>query len=149
MMDWIINLLHGQGLALLFFSAFISSTVAPGGSEALLGVMAHTRTHPWSLLLFVATFGNTLGAVTTWYLGKWTRDRFGAHQADHPRRKLAIDRVSQWGYPILLFSWLPIVGDGFCFASGWLKQSFWFSTLLIAIGKLGRYAALIVLAQSS
>jgi membrane protein YqaA with SNARE-associated domain len=44
--------------------------------------------------------------------------------------------------PLLLLSWLPVVGDGFCFASGWLKLPFWTSLLAMAIGKLGRYAAI-------
>ena len=144
-MDWFLNALEGQGLLMLFLSAFMSSTVAPGGSEALLLMMAHTKSDPSSVLLFVATFGNTLGAVTTWYLGQWTRNRFGKEQDANPKRQKAIDQVNRWGYPILLFSWLPIIGDGFCFASGWLGQTLWLSTALIAIGKFGRYAALIFL----
>ena len=53
----------------LFASAFVSSTLFPGGSEVALGVLAAQDRHdPW-LLLAVASFGNTLGALTTWLLG--------------------------------------------------------------------------------
>ena len=43
----------------------------------------------------------------------------------------------------LLFSWLPIIGDGLCFAGGWLRLAFWPACLLIMLGKLGRYAAIV------
>jgi membrane protein YqaA with SNARE-associated domain len=43
----------------------------------------------------------------------------------------------------LLFSWLPVVGDGFCFAAGWLRLPFWLSVVAIAAGKALRYAAIV------
>lgn len=47
------------------------------------------------------------------------------------------------GVPILLLSWLPVVGDGFCFAAGWLRLPFWGSLAAIAAGKAARYAAIV------
>ena len=56
------------GLSTLFVSAFISATLAPGASEAVLAfLIAHSDLPPGWLLL-VATTGNTLGAMTTWLL---------------------------------------------------------------------------------
>ena len=51
--------------------------------------------------------------------------------------------VRRWGVPILLLSWLPVVGDGFCFAAGWLRLPFLASSVAIGIGKLARYAAIV------
>jgi membrane protein YqaA with SNARE-associated domain len=124
----------------LFVSAFVSSTLAPGGSEAVLAYLVSQTSHQPLLLVTVATLGNTLGAVTTWLLGFWAGKRFTADHPDEPGRRRALDSVRRWGLPLLLLSWLPVVGDGFCFAAGWLRLRFWPSVVMMALGKLGRYA---------
>ena len=60
------------GLLGLFTSALISSTIAPGGSEAVLAYMVNQNPSSVLSLIVVATVGNTLGALTTWGLGQWT-----------------------------------------------------------------------------
>ncbi len=129
----------------LFLSAFISSTIAPGGSEAVLAYLVNQAEIPSGLLLFTATVGNTLGAVTTWLLGLWAARRYPLDKLQDEKQRKAIQAVRRYGVPILLLSWLPIVGDGFCFAAGWLKMSFLASLVAIALGKLGRYAAIVYL----
>lgn len=123
----------------LFISAFVSSTIAPGGSEAVLAYLLDEQTHSVRLLIFVATIGNTLGALTTWCLGSLMAKKFPtAHLLDKKKQK-ALRWVQHWGCWSLLFSWLPIIGDGLCFAGGWLKLPLFVSTLLIGLGKLLRY----------
>ena len=53
----------------LFISAFISSTLAPGGSEAVLTYLIIEGEDPTIYLVMLATLGNTLGAITTFYIG--------------------------------------------------------------------------------
>jgi membrane protein YqaA with SNARE-associated domain len=127
----------------LFFSAFISSTLAPGGSEAVLAYLVNRSETSVSVLLAVATVGNTLGAATTWLLGLWASRRYPLENLQDEKRRKAIHSVRRWGAPILLLSWLPLVGDGFCFAAGWLRMPFTASLIAIALGKLGRYAAIV------
>lgn len=129
----------------LFLSAFVSATLAPGGSEAVLAYLADQGRHPSVLLLAAATTGNTLGAVTTWWLGAVTARRFPAEVPNDPRRSQAVRWMRRYGLPLLLLSWLPVVGDGFCFAAGWLRLSFVASVIAIAVGKLGRYAVILYL----
>ncbi|MDQ8153804.1 MAG: VTT domain-containing protein [Gemmatimonadota bacterium] len=131
------------GLWSLFLSAFISSTIAPGGSEAVLAYLVHGGTIDSRVLLATATVGNTLGAMTTWLLGAWTARKFGVDRVHDPKKLRAIAAVRRWGWPILLLSWLPIVGDGFCFAAGWLRMGVVASMAAIATGKLVRYAAIV------
>jgi len=95
--------------------------------------------------LLTATVGNTLGAVTTWLLGLWAARRYPLDKLKDEKQRKAIQTVRHYGVPILLLSWLPIVGDGFCFAAGWLEMSFMASLIAIAVGKLGRYAAIVYL----
>ena len=127
----------------LFFSALISSTLFPGGSEALLLYRLNEGDSVMSLLL-IATTGNVLGSLITYGMGrlgnealhkKWLRIS-DAHTA----------RAEQWfekyGKPSLLFAWLPIVGDPLCLVAGLLRCSLITFLVLVSIGKLARYAVL-------
>lgn len=128
------------GLWGLFVSAFVSSTIAPGGSEAVLAYMVAAGTYDVKWLVWVATVGNTLGALTTWGLGLLAAKKYpvAAHLPENKQKALAI--VKKRGHWVLLFSWLPIVGDALCFAGGWLQLAFLPACLFILLGKLARYA---------
>lgn len=121
-------------LTSLFVSAFISSTLLPGGSEAV-AVYGLTQwpQHIWSIIL-VATAGNTLGAVVTYLIG-----RIIPNKVDE--KKISFFR--KWGPLSLLFSWVPVVGDGFVLAAGWLRVNWILSFVLILIGKFLRYFFLV------
>jgi membrane protein YqaA with SNARE-associated domain len=141
-MDWSVLNQGPPALWGLFVSAFISSTLAPGGSEALLAYLVDQATHDPAALVGAATVGNTLGAMTTWLLGYWTGLKFPADSPMDPGCHRAVLAVRRWGASLLLLSWLPVVGDGFCFAAGWLKMPFWKSLAAMALGKLARYSVI-------
>lgn len=122
----------------LFSSAFISSTIAPGGSEAVLAYMVSEAPEHVEKLIIIATIGNTLGALTTWFLGYLASKKMPPEQLLEKKQK-SLNFVKRWGVWTLLFSWLPVVGDGFCFAGGWLKLPHLPSLVAIFIGKAIRY----------
>lgn len=126
----------------LFVSAFISSTIAPGGSEAVLAYMVAAGHYQVEVLLVVATLGNTLGALTTWGLGVLAARKFPAATLLSANKQKALELVRKKGIWTLLFTWLPVIGDALCFAGGWLKLPFFQACLLILLGKLSRYAAI-------
>ncbi len=128
------------GLWGLFISAFISSTIAPGGSEAILAYLVSEKQFNGEMLVLVATIGNTLGAMTTWLLGTLAAKKYPADQLLTEKKQKPLDFVKRWGIWALLFSWLPIVGDGLCFAGGWLKLPLLLSCITIFIGKAARYS---------
>lgn len=130
----------------LFASAFVSATLAPGGSEVVLAYLVRAGQSSPGLLLGVATAGNTLGALSTWLLGRWTRHRYPLTDLEQPGKVRALRLLRRYGSPVLLLSWLPVVGDAFCFAAGWLRVGIGVSTAMIAIGKALRYAAVVALA---
>lgn len=127
----------------LFLSAFLSSTLFPGGSEVVLAVLVSQRTYdPW-LLWGVATAGNTLGGMTSWGLGFVMSWRFPVSRLTKVRHQQAVERVQQWGSPLLLLSWVPVIGDPLCVAAGWLRVNGLIALLFIGIGKALRYAVII------
>ncbi|MDX8397314.1 MAG: YqaA family protein [Mariprofundaceae bacterium] len=127
----------------LFFSALISSTLLPGGSEALLLYRLHEGGQAYALVL-IATLGNVLGSLMTYMLGRL------ASQAVHMKilrmNEATVSRAEVWfgryGQPSLLLAWLPIVGDPLCLVAGLLRSPIIWFIVLISIGKLGRYALL-------
>lgn len=132
-----------MSLWLLFFSAFIASTLFPGGSEALLAYLVSDKAYPLTLLVAVATLGNTLGAMTSWGIGRLIALRYKVESLSKPEHKLALSRIQQYGSPILLLSWLPVVGDPLCVAAGWLRIHWLQSLIFIAVGKLVRYIVVV------
>jgi len=128
------------GLWGLFFSAFISSTIAPGGSEAVLAYMVSAGSYDVQFLVFVAAIGNTLGAMTTWGLGALAAKKFPVATLLPEKKQNALNLVKKRGIWVLFFSWLPVIGDALCFAGGWLKLPLLPACLIILSGKFGRYA---------
>lgn len=127
----------------LFASAFISSTLFPGGSEAALAYLASNAEQPLLLLVLVATLGNTLGAMTSWGIGRLISIRYSAESLSKKSHQKAVIRLQQYGSPILLLSWLPVVGDPLCVAAGWLRLHWLQSLLFITVGKLLRYIVVV------
>jgi len=123
----------------LFLSAFISSTIAPGGSEAVLAYLVLEQKYNVEGLVLIATVGNTLGALTTWVLGIFAAKKFPAEELLSGKKQKSLTMVKRWGIWTLFFSWLPVIGDGLCFAGGWLKLPIVMSCVAIFIGKAVRY----------
>lgn len=134
-----------MSLWFLFFSAFISSTLFPGGSEAVLVYLVSESKHSLFLLVTVATVGNTLGAMTSWGIGRLIAIRYSAEKLSKASQQKAVARIQKYGSPILLLSWLPIIGDPLCVAAGWLRIHWLWSLLFISSGKLLRYIVIVYL----
>ena len=132
----------------LFFSAFLSSTILPGSSEVVLVALATQDDLPHWDLLAIATAGNTLGGMSSWIVGWVIALRYPLTELSKEAHRQAVDRVRKWGSPILLLSWVPILGDPLCVAAGWLRMSWIGALLFIGIGKAFRYWVLLALLPS-
>ena len=122
-----------EALAGLFTSAFVSATLFPGASEAVLLALVSSWPDALFTALTVATVGNTLGSMTSYAIGRFFPKKVSNR---------ALDWLQQWGVYALLLSWLPLVGDALPLAAGWLRIHWLKSLIFIMIGKAGRYAAL-------
>ena len=93
------------------------------------------------------SIANTAGSILNWWLGLMIArhgvDRLPARLRPDPKRfAQAQGFFARFGWPSLLLAWVPIVGDPLTFAAGTLNYPFWRFTVLVLIGKAGRYAAL-------
>jgi membrane protein YqaA with SNARE-associated domain len=129
---------ENTGLAGLFASSFLAATLLPGGSELVFaGLLMSGATTLWPAL-GVATLGNTLGGLSSYLIGRFVPEP----KELPPERKWqarALAWVRRHGTPILLLSWVPLIGDALCVAAGWLRLNAWWATLFIAVGKFARY----------
>jgi len=126
----------------LFFSALVSATLWPMGSEALL-IYDIEQGHPLLWLITVATLGNTLGAVINYWMGLGGEELLEEKGVIDPAKfgkfKALFETYGAW---TLLLSWMPFVGDLFTFAAGIARYSFGKFLVLVFIAKLGRYMVL-------
>ena len=127
----------------LFLSAFLSSTLLPGSSEAVLGALTMRGEYSLWSLLAIATLGNTLGGMSSWGLGRLLSWRYPMADLTEPSHRRAVDRLRQWGSPALVLSWVPFIGDPLCVAGGWLRMNWLLSLMWIGFGKGLRYATLL------
>lgn len=125
----------------LAVSAFLSSTLMPGGSEAILvgAVIGHPRKA--TLAWLIATSANALGSMTSFVIGSIlpVRKRLSVREA------IWHARLERWGSPLLFFAWVPLIGDFLPLAAGWLRLSPLASFFWIVLGKGVRYAILLAL----
>jgi len=134
---------ENDGLWGLFFSSLLAATLLPGGSEALLLWLNHQQSYSPAWLLLAATLGNTLGGLSSWGIGRWIRHRFPDAILHKPRQQQALGWLEKHGSPLLLLSWVPVIGDPLCVAAGWARVPVLQSALFIALGKGTRYAVLL------
>ncbi|HZN86621.1 MAG TPA: YqaA family protein [Burkholderiales bacterium] len=126
------------GLAGVLVAGFLAATLVPFSSEAVL--FGYLKLHPGNagIAVALATLGNTAGGMTSYLLGRFL-----------PRKELPhLELVRKYGAPALLFAWLPLVGDAFCVAAGWLRVHWLAALVCMAAGRLARYLAVAALAPS-
>ena len=145
------------GLMSLFIGSVLASTILPGGVEVLLYFLAKSGEYSVVELLVTATIGNSLGGIITFVMGGLLYrgvNRFASSRANSKRAwfkldESSVERARKWGIPVLLLSWMPVIGDPLCIAGGYLRFAFWPSCIAIALGKFGRYVVLLWLFDSS
>jgi membrane protein YqaA with SNARE-associated domain len=132
------------GLSTVFVVAAVSATLLPLGSEwIVLGLVKLNPPLFWPAIL-VATAGNTLGGVVTWWMGYGAERAYEHVRHRKPHEQHALRWLQRFGAKACLLSWLPIVGDPLCAVAGWLRLPFWPCVAYMAVGKFGRYLTMTV-----
>ena len=138
------NLVFQSGYPGLFIISVLSATLLPLGSEIFVVTMTLSGYNP--LLLFLtATIGNTLGAYTNYYVGKYGTDFvFSKYISVNSEKRLRLEQKFQkWGSPILFFAWTPIIGDPLTVVAGVVNIKLSLFSFWVILGKAFRYALII------
>lgn len=136
-----------SALAAMAGAAFVAATLLPAQSEIVfVSLLAAGIVDPL-LLFLVASLANTAGSVVNWWIGRLIAagglQRLPARIRPDPAKLAKAQHwFTRFGWPSLLFAWLPIGGDPLTFVAGTLNFPLWRFVALVLIGKAGRYAAI-------
>jgi membrane protein YqaA with SNARE-associated domain len=148
MIESIQNLILGLfvgpgGYVGLFFYSALTTTILPGAPEAAaifvwkIGKSAVTT-------IAILTLGNYFGTVINYYIGytghDWLLVKY--FRIKKERIKRAHRLFERYGPPILLLSWIPIIGDPLTFVPGFVRYNFFKFSFYTITGKLIRYIGL-------
>lgn len=120
----------------LMFSALTSATILPGTSDASFVWFAINYPDWASLAWLIVGISNSLGSMISYYMGRMLPEKKQQLNIN------ALQYLRKCGAAVLLFSWVPVVGDALPIAAGWLRLSVFHCILWITLGKFLRYSVL-------
>jgi len=129
-------------LGLFVFGALATTLIPLSPEIAALAVWKLGM--PVVTTTMVLSLGNYAGNALNYWVG-YSGGIFFIEKfySSKKRRVLMAEKIfEKYGPPVLLLSWLPIIGDPMTFVPGILKYSFKKFTFYIMIGKIARYVAL-------
>lgn len=124
----------------LFAWSFLAATLLPLGSEPALVALV-LEGYPIGPLVAVATAGNYLGACTTYWIGRRAAEALASRHAATPRSDRGASLVRRFGQPVMILSWVPLIGDALVAAAGAVRMPFWAFSFWVLLGKALRYVA--------
>jgi membrane protein YqaA with SNARE-associated domain len=123
----------------LFLSSFVSATLFPLGSEALLLYNLSLDLNVY-LLLLTATIGNTLGSIVNYYFGLKGEALLIEKKLIKEKRIIQAKKYfDTYGAYSLLLSWVPIIGDPITFIAGIVQYDIKKFIVIVMFAKGGRY----------
>ncbi|MBE6333964.1 MAG: DedA family protein [Bacteroidales bacterium] len=141
-----LEILQNWGLLGLFVGCFLAATVIPFSAEILVVGALVAGCNPLATFL-VATTGNSMGSLTSYYIGylgkwEWIERWFHVTREKLERQKAKIDKFG----PLLAFlCWLPFIGDVFAIGLGFYKLNFVKCLIFIILGKATRFGVCTIL----
>ncbi len=134
-------------LAAMAASAFLAATILPFPSEATFAGLLHAAAAPAPALFTVASLFNTLGSCINFWIGRLAAtgglQRLPSRLRPEPAQLSRAETMfARRGWPSLLLSWVPVIGDLATLAAGLLHYPFARFVLLVGIGKAARYGAI-------
>lgn len=132
----------------LFIASFLSSTIIPMASGAVLAALIYNGFDPYWCIL-IATVGNTLGGMTSYWIGHLGKMQWIEKYFRVPKEKILSfqERIKRWGPMTGLLAWLPLIGDVIAIALGFFRLNPWRSFIYMFIGRIIRYTTLGLIMQ--
>jgi membrane protein YqaA with SNARE-associated domain len=142
MFEFLSSFIVNYGYVNLFVLSFLASTVLPIGSEALVIALIYKGFSPLTVII-VATVGNYLGSCTTYYLGLKGRPVLEKYLSPSRENLDKSEKLfKKYGVYTLLFTWIPGIGDAITMVAGLMQLPFASFSVLVFLGKFGRYYAI-------
>ena len=126
----------------LFLWSFAAATILPLSSEVPLALLV-TMSGRWVVPVVVATVGNVLGALTTYWLA---RAAITAVPSESARVRRASALLASHGSPAMLLSWVPLLGDVLVLLAGAARMPIGPFLVWATVGKAARYVAVALIA---
>jgi membrane protein YqaA with SNARE-associated domain len=139
-----VDFFYQYGLFGLFIAGFLSGSIFPFNSEAVLTLLIYSGFDVLSSLA-AATAGNTLGGISIYYLGYLGKMEWIEKYAKVKQEKIhaILPKLKRFGSLAATLSFVPIIGDVVILALGFFRISPFFTIFFMIIGKIIRYAAVI------
>ena len=122
----------------LFFSAFLAATIVPFSSEIAF-LAALTNDMPLLNAMFLASSGNILAIIVNYWFGYWLYDKTKDKLQSSKSGQWSLDYGHKYGYFILAFSWLPVIGDPLTLVAGVLRLNFVWFVVIAGSLRVARY----------
>ncbi len=125
----------------LFLGTFLAATVIPFSSDFLfVGILVAGGNPVLSFIL--ATAGNWLGGLTSYYIGyvgkwEWIEKWLRVKEESLVKQK---NKIEKYGSLIAFFSWVPFFGDVLAVGLGFYKVNFTKCAIYMLVGKAVRFA---------
>jgi len=122
----------------LFFSAFLAATIVPFSSEVAF-LAALTNDMSFLTAITVASSGNILAIIANYWFGYWLYDKTKDKLKSSKSGQWSLDYGHKYGYFILAFSWLPVIGDPLTLVAGVLRLNFLWFVVIAGSLRVARY----------
>jgi membrane protein YqaA with SNARE-associated domain len=122
----------------LFFSAFLAATIFPLSSEVTF-IAALANDMPFLNAMFFASAGNILAIIANYWFGYWLYEKTRTKLVSSKVGAKSLEYGHKYGYFILLFSWLPVLGDPLTLVAGVLRLRFVWFVLIAGSLRVARY----------
>ncbi|EJO71822.1 YqaA family protein [Leptospira kirschneri] len=134
----LISMYGGIGLA---FVSFAAATILPFSSEAALVLALISGLSTYEAIVW-ASFGNCTACIVNYFLGYSSETFVHKKLESSPTFLNLYQKIKTFGWPVLLLSFLPIIGDPITILSGFFKQKLWLFVSIVFTLRIVRYVLL-------
>ena len=89
--------------------------------------------------LSLASSGNILAIIANYWFGYWLYDKTKAKLNSSKTGTKSLEYGHKYGYLILLFSWIPVIGDPLTLVAGVLRLNFVWFVIIAGSLRVARY----------
>ena len=122
----------------LFLSSFLAATFLPFSSEVAF-VAALANGMEFSTAMLAASSGNILAIILNYWFGYWLYEKTQEKLKTSKSGEWSLRYGAKYGYFILLFSWLPVIGDPLTLVAGVLRLNFVWFVIIAGSLRIARY----------